>query len=251
MPKQHELLAVEGQLKGQAEKARTDLKNTFQKKEHLFKEKRVTYRPLGEGGETKVEEQSDIQTTVMDELSWIASIWSPALDVAFQVAEVNTQARADVTLDNGKILLADVPTTALLELEKRAVEMQELIASIPTLDPAKGFKPDESRPRGIYKANEVEKQRTKKTFVPLVLAQATVEHPAQVKEGYEDRVVGSVLEQEWSSLLTPKTKGEMLERVEELRRALKTARQRANDIEVPKDKLKKCGSQLFGFVFGI
>ena len=85
-----------------------------------------------------------IQTTVQKELGWIKGHMAKALDASFQVAEANTKARADVVLedDAGTVLLKDVPATALLELEKRAVEIQQLVASIPTLDPAKGFTPD-------------------------------------------------------------------------------------------------------------
>ena len=249
MAKLHELLAVEGQLKGQAESARKDLRNTFEKKRHLFEEKRVTFQPLTENAVSLTETQSDIQTNVTDELTWISGIWSKALDVAYNVAEANTAARSDVVLDDGTMLLPQVPSTALLELEKRAGEIQELISAVPTLDPAKGFQSDPDRKDGTYKAREVRKTRTKKTFVPLVLAQATKEHPAQVKEGFEDVPVGTVIEQEWSGLITPKTKGEMLERVEEVRRAIKQARQRANDHDIANTELKKCGQKIFQYVF--
>jgi hypothetical protein len=250
MSKVHEILAVESQLKGQAETARKDLKNTLEKKRHHFEEKRVTFQPNTEGAAPVVESQSDIQTSVSEELKWIQSIWSKALDVAYQVAESNTKARADVVLDDGTILLKQMPTTALLELEKRAGEMQELITAIPTLDPAKGFTPDPDRLVGTFKAREVRKARTKKQIVPLVLFAATKEHPAQVKEISEDVVVGTIVEQEWSSLVTPKTKGEMLERVEELRRAVKTARMRANDNDVDVKSMQKIGDAVFGYVFG-
>lgn len=250
MPKRlHELLAVEGQLKGQAEASRKDLRNTFEKKRHLFEEKRVTYQPDGEGVAATVETQSDIQTGVVTELGWIAGIWTKALDASYAIASANRWATADVILDNGTVLLREVPATALLELEKRAGEMQELLSAIPTLDPAKGFTLDTARGANIYQAREVRKKRTKKTFVPLVLAAATKEHPAQVKEGYEDLPVGTLVEQEWSSLLTPAQKGVLLERVEELRRAVKQARQRANDYPLSDDKLPRCGEALFGYVF--
>jgi hypothetical protein len=251
MPKLHELLAVDGQLKGQAEAARKDLRNTFEKKEHLFREKRVTFRPNGENQPPQVEAQSSIQSTIADELDWIGKLWGKAIDAAYNVDELNANpaARADVVLDDGSVLLAQVPTTALLQLEKRVNEIQELITAIPTLDPAKGFAPDPARPTGIYKAIEVSKKRTKKTFVPLVLAQATKEHPAQVKEGYEDLPIGDVLEQEWSSLITPKTKGDMLARVEEVARSVKAARMRANGVEVDKAALRSPATTIFGYVF--
>ena len=45
MTKLHELLAVQGNLSGQATKKRTDLTATFEKKRHLFEETRKTFTP--------------------------------------------------------------------------------------------------------------------------------------------------------------------------------------------------------------
>jgi hypothetical protein len=249
MAKLHELLAVEGQLKGQAEASRKDLRNTFEKKRHLFEEKRATFFPSAEGAKEKVEAQSDIQTTVREELGWMAGIWGKALDVSHQVAEANTSARADVKLDSGTVLLTNVPATALLELEKRMGELQELVAAIPTLDPAKGFKPDSERGRGIYAAREVHKTRTAKVLKALVKYPATAEHPAQTETYTADEAVGTLHEQEWSALLTPAEKGELLERTEELRRAIKQARQRANDVELATAP-NGIATALFGYVLG-
>ncbi len=248
MGKLHEILAVEGQLKGQAETARKDLRSTFEKKRHLFEEKRITVQGLGENSTSTVEAQSDIQTNVPDELTWISGIWSRALDISFSVAEANTKARADVILDDGTIIIKAVPATALLELEKRCGEMQELVSSIPTLDPAKGFVLDPDREGGIYKAREVRKTRTEKVFAPVVMAPATDKHPAQVKELFKDVPTATVIEQEWSGLVTPRIKGEMLERVEELRRAVKTARQRANE-QVADESKVNIGETLFNYAF--
>lgn len=245
--KLHELLAVESQLKGQAETTRKELAHTFDKKRHLFEEKRITSRPLDEKGEAKVESQSDIQTNVADELDWIAGIWGKALDVSFYVAEANTGARADVVLEDGTVLFSQIPATALLELEKRCGEVQELIKVVPTLDPAKAFAIDPDRAEGIYKAREVRRQRTEKVFAPVVMAPATDKHPAQVKELFKDVPVAEVIEQEWSGMVTPKTKGEMMERVEELRRAVKTARQRANEQE-QEVGTAPISTKLFGYV---
>src|SRR5215510_13480155 len=117
MAKLHELLAAEGTVKTQADKVRTDLINTFEKKRHLFGEKIVTFTPNTEGAVAVTEEQSDLQATVKKELSWIADIWSKSIDVAYQVSQSNMDARADVVLDDGTILLKNVPAIALLDLE--------------------------------------------------------------------------------------------------------------------------------------
>jgi hypothetical protein len=248
MGKLHEVLAVESQLKGQAQATRTDLKATFEKKRHLFERKVVTFQPSEEGAQPVTEQQSDLQSTIPQELKWIAGIWAKALDVSAQVAEANTVARADVVLDEGTTLLAGLPATALLELEKRAAEIQELVAAIPTLDPAKGFKPDPTEGPHTHRARDVVKTRTKKVPKVITLAQATPEHAAQAQLITEDVGIGTLLEQEWSGLFTPAQKGDMLERAESLRRAIKQARQRANDVEVSKPT-QSVGDVVFGYVF--
>lgn len=248
--KLHELLAIEGQLKGQAQATRTELRATFEKKRHLFEEKVVTFQPSGEGDEATREQQSDLQSKVADELSWIAGIWAKALDVSYYVAQGNTQAFADVVLDDGTVLVKHAPATALLELEKRCAEIVELAKAIPTLDPAKGFTPDPTRGANIFKARDVQKQRTKKTQRPLVLYPATPEHPAQTQVISEDVPVGRVTEQEWSGLITPAAKGLIIERAEALARAVKQARQRANEVDLAIEK-DAIGAPIFAFVFGI
>lgn len=246
MAKVHELLAAEGTVKTQADKCRGDLLNTFDKKRHLFGEKVVTFQSNAEGVAAVTEEQSDIQSTVKTELRWIAGIWSKALDVAYQIAESNMGARAQVVLDDGTVLLSNIPATALLELEKRAGEIHALITAIPTLDPAKGFKPDADRGEGIYRARDVIKTRTKKVPKVIVKYDATKEHPAQTEMVHVDEPTGVIREQEWSGLITPAEKADMLARAEELRRALKTARSRANESEAATGKL---GTLLFDYVF--
>jgi hypothetical protein len=246
--KLHELLAVDGNLKGQADKTRTDLRATFANKRHLFEEKVVTFKPVDETERTVTESQLDLQTTVRKELSWISDILAKSLDVSFQVADANTKAKASIVLEDGTTLAEDVPATALLELEKRAGELQELVASIPTLDPAKGFKPAPARGDGIYEAREAVTRRTKKVQRPIVLYQATPEHPAQTQLITEDVVTGQITTQEWSGLLTPAEKADMFERVERLRRAIKKARARANEATV--DTTRKVGDSLLKYVFG-
>lgn len=248
MGKLHELLAVEGNLENQANKVRTDLMNTFEKKRHLFEEKCVVFKPSVETEREVVETQSDIQSTVKKELTWISSHLIKALDASYQVAEANTQARADVILDDDAqtVLLKDVPATSLLELEKRIAEINALVQAIPTLDPAKGFTVDTQR-ENAYKAREVVKTRTKKTVEVIIKYAATKEHPAQTEMINVDKPVGELREQEWSGLITPAEKSELIDRVEMVARAVRKARARANEVEV--DSTKKIGKKIIQFVF--
>jgi len=245
MPKLHELLAVETNLENQATKVRLDLANTFEKKRHHFCQKRVVFTPIEENAQPVIEEQSDIQTTVRKELEWITPILAKSLDASYQVAEANTEARADVVLETGKILLKQVPATALLELEKRVKDIHDLVNTIPTLDPAKGFTRDEQS--GCYIAREITKNRTKKIKDVLIRYQATKEHPAQTEVIDKDVIVGKITENEWSAMLTPAEKADILSRIEMVARAVRSARSRAN--ETPTDPEKKIGKQLLEFVF--
>jgi LysM repeat protein len=248
MTKLHELLAVESNLEKQANDCSKDLANTFEKKRHHFEEKRVVFRSNEENSSQVTEVQSDIQTTVNKELNeWLLVKLSKLYDASLQVAEANTRAKADVVLEDGTVLVKDVPATALLELEKRLVEVKNLVFAAPTLDPTKGFKVDTTRGDDFYVAREVTKNRTRKTKKAFQLAPATDKHPAQVQLIEEDVVVGVITEQEWSSMLTVVQKGDMLDRVEELIRSVRRARSKANEVEV--DSTKKFGNKLLNYVF--
>jgi len=250
MSKLHELLAVEGNLRGQAEATRKDLMGTFEKKRHHFSEILVTFKSSKEGVPDKVESQLGLQTTIRKELAWIGEKLQASIDAAYQIDVANTIAKADVVLEDGTVILKDVPATSLLQLEKRLKEIQEFIFSVPTLDPAKGFELDADKGAGIYRARDVEKPRTEKQFEYVVMVGATKEHPAQVKELMLDKPIGTILQQEWSSLITTAEKGDMLDRCEALTRAVKKARSRANEQEVDVKTCKLAGKVL-NYVFGI
>lgn len=245
--KLHELLAIESNLENQTNKVRQDLGSTFEKKQHLFQEKLVTYTPYDEGLKTEVESQLDLQTTVQKELEWIQQHLKKSLDASYRVAVTNTSAKAAIILEDGTEIANNVPATALLELEKRMSDILGLIKAVPTLDPTKGFQLDSQRGEGVYKARETIKKRTKKSPKVIVKYEATTEHPAQTELVYEDKPIGEIKEQEWSGLITPARKSELINRVEILSRAIRQARSRANDVEVPKDA--QIGSALLSYIF--
>lgn len=251
MAKLHELLAVDAQVKGQAEAARKDLMNTFEKKERHFTRKTITFISNKEGIAPKVEAHQDLQATVRRELKWLGAKLAGALDIGHQVDMGNTLAMADVTLDDGTIILKDIPATSLLQIGHRLKELQEFIASIKTLDPAQGFKADPNMSTEgdtVYKALDAEKVRGDKVFEYVVMVPPTDKFPAQVKELMMDRPIGTILTQEWSGLITTAEKGDMLDRVEEVARAVKQARSRANEKEISVSQYK-IGERLLNYVF--
>lgn len=245
-PKLHELLAVNQNLRGQSTACIADLVNTFAKKTTHFAAKRIVYKPVGEGQADQLEQDQERQTSVATELEWLSDKVSKALDCAHSIDYANCTAKADVVLDNGTTILTGVPATSLLQLEHRLAELQAFVVAIPTLDPAKGFKLDLDAGEGIFKAVDVIKPRTEKITTALVLYPHSDKHPAQVEKVVSDKTVGYTTTQEWSALITTAEKGRMLDRLENLTRAVKQARSRANDIEVPTQKI---GERILGFVF--
>ncbi len=245
--KLHELIAVASNVQGQSKKLVSDLKDTFHKKPHLFRTAITTYNPKAEGEEQKTEVHSAIQTSIAKELKWIGDKLSSTIDVGHQIDMGNTMAKAHVVLPDGKVLLENIPATSLLQLEKRLLEMQDFTMSIPTLDAAKGFAFDQQT--NAYKAREVKKNKTQKTDIPITLYQATEHHPAQVQLLSRDVVTGELIEQEWSSLITTSEKTSILDKIEVLLRAVKSARARANEIDVNVSEFK-IGETIVDHIFG-
>lgn len=248
-PRLHELLAVKKDLKQQADKTRGDLENTFEKKGHHFTGKLKTFTPYGEDAVSKTEDTLEVQTTVMGELAWLKPYLAKSLDAHYHVASGNMTASADVVLEDGGVILRSVPASTLLELESYFEGLRGFVGKIPTLDPAKGFRTDAEKAPGIFQARAVEKTRTLAQKKVYVLYPATEKHPAQVSLVDEQVPVGTIREQEWSAMLTSADKGTMLDRCEQLLRAVKSARARANHIEV--DVTDKIGDKLIGYVFGV
>lgn len=244
----HELIAVEGNLKGQSHKTRLELLGTLKNKTHLFEGKRTTFTSNEEGKTQQVEKATTVQTTVAGELHWISPIIAKWIDAGLEIDEANTRARGNIIIeDEPKPILENVPTTFLLQLEHRLAEFKELLEAVATLDPSKGFKPSQEDGPGMYRATDIQKTRTAKKFVPLILYAATDKHPAQVKEGFEDKPTGEILEQEWSALVTPATKADMLGRVDKLLRAVKRARSVANRADYD-ERNEQAGKKIFDYI---
>lgn len=245
----HELLAVRTSLETQAATTTSGLAATFEKKQHLFTGRLKAFAPYGETTPAKTEEQVDIQTGVIAELTWLKQHVTPWIDNILNIAEANTGAKADIILENGVTIAANIPTSALLDFERLIAGLRAFALKVPTLDPAKSFVPAPDRGEGIFVARTVEKVRREKRRKVLVLSPATDKHAAQVQLVEEDEPTGVIHEQEWSAMITPAHKAEILARIENLGRAVKRARQRANTATV--DLTHKVGEEMYRYAFGV
>jgi hypothetical protein len=153
-------------------------------------------------------------------------------------------ARADVVVD-GRVLVKDAPATFLLFLEKQLSDLSTFVGKMAELDPAEDWSPDPST--GLYKTAPTQIHRTKKVQRALVLYPATEEHPAQTQLITEDVVSGYWTTVKMSGALPQPKKRELLQRIEKLSNAVKTAREQANAVDAPE---KKLGQEVLSYLFG-
>jgi hypothetical protein len=190
-----------------------------------------------------------LHTTVWEKLDYTAGHIMRHYDILAQKESTNQHARADVILEDGAKLLEGMPATLLLGLENRLGQLRRVYEVLPTLSPTVEWIPDDSQHSGAFKNKEPEKrQKTEKTITYAIAAPATKEHKAQIDKVSKDIVVGEYSSTYYSGMVTPATKSRMLGRIDELIRAIKKARQRANEEEVIKLEI---GQKLFDFIHGV
>ena len=190
------------------------------------------------------QEGKEMVTTVLDKLEYTAESIAPYFDVLVQKETTNQHATANLMVD-GIEIAKDLPATFLLGLENRLKIVRGVYEQIPTLAPGIKWEKDPTRPN-TYRTEKPEvTSKTEKTFIVKVLYEATKEHPAQVEKIPENATVGLYEKQTWCGMLSPAEKSDLLGRIDRLIRAVKQARQRANNTEVVNVKI---GEKLFNFI---
>lgn len=248
MAKLHELLAVAGDLEGTAKKLIDEATNTFSKKAEHFLSKTTVLTMFDDN--RKQEDSVETKTlaeTVFGKLDYVRRPLAKWLNSFASIEASNQVAKADLVVAD-QVLLADVPSTALLGLESRLKLLHPMIEAIPTLQPGVEWVPDEQAGKGIYKISEPRSRlKTEKQPGYKILVEATEHHPAQVEKWVQDVAVGKYTDTFQAAMLTPAEKSELLGRLDMLTRAVKRARQRANATDAVPSKL---GSVVTDYLFG-
>lgn len=231
--KLHEIIAVEGDLQNTANKVIDEAIQTFSKKAEHFVEQLSSLRMHNE--ERQDENTTDhkaMVTTVGEKLSYVGKHLMKYYDAISRKERTNQEARADLVVD-GDVLIADMPGTLLLGLESRLRQFRTMCEAIPTLQPGIVWTLDEDRPGRVYKIAEPRKRfKTEKIKESKVIVQPTKEFPAQVDTWTVDKPCGTISDQIWSGMISPAEKSDLIGRVDTILRAVKKARQRANEAEV-------------------
>jgi hypothetical protein len=240
--KLNQVLAIEKGVKNRTLAAITKLYHDVQKPVRLAGLNR-TYEPLDEQGMRYPPERSKVAVRAEDVLKRAQKALTELFDVTAQKDWANCEARANVVVDTEE-LLTNVPVTYLLFLEKQLNDIKNLVGKIPVLDDAEDWSYDDTA--GVFKTAPVQSTRTQKVQKPIVLYDATEEHPAQTQMITVDEIVGNWTTTKQSGALPRDRKDQLVDRVERLTEAVKFARETANNSVAPK---QSAGDKILGYLF--
>jgi hypothetical protein len=237
----NQVVAIEKAVKGRADQEIMTADRKLSRA-HLLAGLTRTYQPLDDNGEQLPPESTKVQVTVGDALADVATAMGELFDVTAMKDYGNCNAFGDVVID-GETLLAQVPVTYLLFLEKRLALVHSLVRDLPTLDPAEEWTFDKSS--GYWRTEPTKTTRGRKVPKSQVLYNATEQHPAQVHVYHEDVTVGTWTQTKFSGAWPATRVREVLQRVRRLQQAVKQAREQANMVEV---ESKQVGAKLFEYM---
>lgn len=249
----HEILAVEVDAQGTANRIIPETIHTFKEKAAHFNGAHRTLKMFKGDDDAatvateKAEEQiQEMVTTVHDKLEYTLDQLVRYWDIVLQKEATNQDAVADLITADGTVIAKDVPATFLLGMETKLKTLRGVYEMIPTLAPGLKWIPDPTIGKHTYRIETPEtRAKTAKSFQHKVLVAATDKHPAQIEKWEETINVGAYTKEVWSSALTATEKSAFIGRIDDLIQATKQARMRANSTPVTKDTI---GSKLVAFI---
>lgn len=241
MPKLNQVLAIE---KGVANRYREELTALHRANgvPKLFEGFSKEYRPKDEDGEKYPPESQPIPKYVWNEFSDLREIFVEFVNIAATRDVGNCNAKADLVVD-GEVVVADLPATHLLFLEKELQHILTYCQNLPVLADTEKWQWDKSG--DCYKTAPVDTHKTKKVEKPLVLIEPTEHHPGQAKSVIEDEIVGWWTTTKMSGAVPRTKKRALVKRAEELLKAAKSAREEANSTQVER---KEVGDKIFDYL---
>jgi len=241
--KLHQVIAIEKGVKTRSYKFVTDHYKSLQKAA-LFDGLTKTYEKKDEDGDDYPPERQLVKMRVDETLHEISEQMTEYMNIVATKDFANCSAKADVVVD-GEVLLKGVPATHLLFLEKQLVDIATAIDALPVLDSAYDWRKDEAT--GLHKSEPTASTKTKKTAKPIVLYEATENHPAQTQLIQEDVSIGTWITVRQSGAATADEKKKLQKKARALLKAVKFAREEANSVEAPE---KQVGEAVFNYLLG-
>lgn len=249
MTKLNQWLAIETGRKARLNQVITNFYHQLQKTA-LYTGLERTYLPreVSDDQSAPVEvlpsESQRVQINVETALRSTVEVMAELFDVVLTKDVANTVAKGSVVVD-GETLLADVPVTHLLFLEKQLTDLLTILSKVPTLDRAYVWDFDPTA--DAWRWHEpVKTIRTQRRPQVLVRYPATDKHPAQTEVFQEDVAVGTWIKTELSGAMSAFRVRELIDRTRKLLEAVKFAREDANSMNITE---QHAGERLLNYVF--
>jgi hypothetical protein len=231
-----QLISVVGGVKSDTENQLTEIQRVVTQPE-LLSGIQKTHRPIldeSEGGIVLPPQYQHVRLTAETALNAAAVLFRRFLDVTLTLDTANAGARADVKVD-GKVLLHQVPNGHLIFLERELARLGVFVDSIPVHDPAFRWSNEGTEP-GEWKTEPVQTAKADKGYVNHTVVEAKVIDGHLVSPVVnvlpKDEVTGFWTTVKFSGALEPRRKRQLLDRITQLREAVKYAREEANSAVV-------------------
>lgn len=230
MTKLHQILPLEASAKNKAHQVLGQVHHLLERTPLLNGHSRV-YTPKNEDGDQLPPESQLVQVRGTEQLTLVQQVMNRLFDLTLTKEVANQQAVADIVVGDVTIL-AEVPVTYLLFLEKSLTDLRTFFRKLPLLDPSVVWTWDETT--STWRSDVQETTRQKKVPKAFVKYQATKEHPAQVDVFTEDVLEGTWALTRFSGAFQKGQVDEFVEKIEALLDAVKVARSKANEVEAVK-----------------
>lgn len=238
-----QVVGIEKSVKSKVYSQITELHKLSQKPD-LFNGFNKQYEKINAADEDLPAESVRVQYTAEGMLENLSRVATELFDISAKRDYTNRRAGADVTID-GVVIVGEAPVPFLLFLEKQLLDIRKFVETLPVLDEANEWAKD-GNVDGVYRAAPTTTHRTKKTVRPIVLYDATKEHPAQTQLINEDMLAGYWRLVKQSGAIPRRDRDAIVERVDALQYAVKRAIAKANETAVV--DISSVGRQVFNYL---
>lgn len=199
-----------------------------------------TYQPNDvEHGYQYAGERTKVQLTVEEAIGQLMLTLTRLFDVTLTKDSANTAASADIVVNDpatgvSRTLAQAVPVTYLLFLEKELAKLRVFINALPVQDPAEEWT-TEGAPPGQWKTEAVVTDKTKqvpRNHIKWEPPSPEYAQPAQVETYMENVPEGRWSVVKFTGAIPARQVRVYLDRVTELQRAVKFAREEANSAQI-------------------
>lgn len=232
----HQLLAVIGGLNAEVTGVMTRLQHVATQ-EDLFKGLEKKSRPASDQADPKAPKRrvtpdkvTKVRVTADQVLADARKLMTRKWDTALTLDAAQAAARADVVVGEVTVL-HDVPVRHLVYLEGELTTLTALVAALPELDGVQEWDNATTEP-GQWRSAPREGDLKEKAYFNWHRENGTDKIQEQVDVMTRDEVVELNTTVNFSGALPAKRKAQLLERLSELRTAVKMAREEANSATV-------------------